>query len=55
MYPSRWQIEKMDALLGNKPTLDAIRAGKDVDAIAQLWDADLAAFREKRRAFLLYP
>jgi uncharacterized protein YbbC (DUF1343 family) len=54
VHPSEWKLEQMDALLGSKPTLDAIRDGKSVETIAHLWDRDLEAFKIKREAFLMY-
>ncbi len=53
-YPTTWKLERMEGMLGSAPTLEAIRQNKSADDIASLWDGELAAFRAKRTAFLLY-
>jgi len=42
-------------LLGDAPTLDAIRAAKSPDEIRAMWKPALDAFEERRRPHLLYP
>ncbi len=42
-------------LLGDRPTLDAIRAGKAIPAIRKMWEPALDAFEKRRRPHLLYP
>jgi uncharacterized protein YbbC (DUF1343 family) len=42
-------------LLGDAPTLEAIRAGKSADEIRAMWKPALDAFEERRRPHLLYP
>lgn len=53
-YPMTWRIEKMDGLLGDARTLDAIRSKRPLDEIVRSWDEGLAAFKAKRSGFLLY-
>lgn len=42
-------------LLGDRPTLEAIRAAKPIPEIRAMWQPALDAFEEKRRPHLLYP
>ncbi len=49
-----WKSEKLDRMFGDHATVDAIRALRSRDEIERAWQSDLAAFGEKRRAFLLY-
>ena len=53
-YPSTWKLDKMDGLLGDARTLDAIRTKRPLDEIVRAWDEGLAAFKTKRSGFLLY-
>ena len=53
-YGTTWKLDKMDGLLGSKPTLDAIRRNAPLDDVTRLWDDGIAAFRAKRATFLLY-
>jgi uncharacterized protein YbbC (DUF1343 family)/CubicO group peptidase (beta-lactamase class C family) len=54
LYPQSFNIEKFRNLLTDQRTLDAIRAGKPLAEIRALWTADLAAFKKRRAAVLLY-
>jgi len=49
-----WDPKRYDTLLVNKAVYDALLAGKSTDELVNLWKTDVAAFRERRRAFLLY-
>ncbi|HEX4514688.1 MAG TPA: exo-beta-N-acetylmuramidase NamZ domain-containing protein, partial [Polyangiaceae bacterium] len=53
-YPTTWRLEKMEGLLGDARTLDAIRTKRPLDEIVRSWEAGLAAFKTKRGGFLLY-
>jgi uncharacterized protein YbbC (DUF1343 family)/CubicO group peptidase (beta-lactamase class C family) len=53
-YPTTWRLEKMDGLLGDARTLDAIRGKRPLDEIVRGWDQGIAAFKTKRSGFLLY-
>ena len=54
LYPQDFDVAKMEKLLCHPPTLEAIRAGRSIAEIRQLWAADLAAFEVRREKFLLY-
>lgn len=49
-----WKDEGLDRLFGERTTTDAIRAGRALLDIERGWDADLAAFAERRAPYLLY-
>lgn len=53
-YPASFKLEKFNQLLQHPPTIEALRAGRSLPEIRQLWQADLDAFRRRREAFLLY-
>ncbi len=53
-YPMTWRLEKMEGLLGDARTLDAIRTKRPLDEIVRSWEDGLAAFKTKRSGFLLY-
>ncbi|MEO7113915.1 MAG: exo-beta-N-acetylmuramidase NamZ domain-containing protein [Polyangiaceae bacterium] len=52
--PTTWKLDGIASSLANAKTLDAIRAGKNVNDIQATWSNDLAAFRAKREKYLLY-
>lgn len=54
-WPERFEPERVDTLLARRDVLDALLAGRDPRSLANLWRADLEAFRARRRPFLLYP
>ena len=54
MYPGSFALPKLNTLLLDAPTLDAIREGKKLPEILQLWESELAAFRLRREAWFLY-
>ena len=53
--PRPFQIQKMNTLLANRATLDAIMAGDDPRQIAATWKQSLAEFGQRRAAAMLYP
>lgn len=55
LYPDQFALDKMQSLLQHRPTLDAIREGKTLAELKQLWTGDLAEFKKRRERFLLYP
>ena len=55
LFPDRWQTERFDRLLVHKATYEAFKAGKPVDDLIKAWAGNLQSFRERRKAFLLYP
>jgi uncharacterized protein YbbC (DUF1343 family)/CubicO group peptidase (beta-lactamase class C family) len=54
MYPKDFALEKVQTLLQDRATLEAIKAGKSLADIQQAWAAALADFKKRREAFLLY-
>jgi uncharacterized protein YbbC (DUF1343 family)/CubicO group peptidase (beta-lactamase class C family) len=54
LYPTNFTLTKLNTLLCNEATLEAIRAGKSLAEIKQGWAADLERFKTRREAFLLY-
>ncbi|HEX3150691.1 MAG TPA: exo-beta-N-acetylmuramidase NamZ domain-containing protein [Gemmataceae bacterium] len=55
LFPGQWEPKNYDRLLVHKASYDALIAGKTVAEIMKPWAADVRAFRERRRSFLLYP
>ncbi|MGZ8867522.1 MAG: exo-beta-N-acetylmuramidase NamZ domain-containing protein [Thermoanaerobaculia bacterium] len=51
-YPSRFDPDKMTRLLMHPATMDAIKAGKALGEIRELWRSD---FAERRAKYLIYP
>jgi uncharacterized protein YbbC (DUF1343 family) len=54
LYPRELKIERLSRLLAHPPTLDAIKAGKSLDAIKVLWAPERERFRERRASCLIY-
>ena len=54
LYPDRFHVEKMEKLLGDAPTLEAIRRGRPGDEFCRLWSKQWDQFESRRRAHLLY-
>ena len=54
LYPGEFALEKVEHLLQHPPTINAIRAGKTLTDIKQLWAGDLDEFKKRRERFLLY-
>jgi uncharacterized protein YbbC (DUF1343 family)/CubicO group peptidase (beta-lactamase class C family) len=54
LFPRQWEPKNLDRLLVHKASYDAFVAGKSVAEIMKPWAADVRAFRERRKAFLLY-
>ena len=55
LFPDPWETKNFDRLLVHKASYEAFLAGKSVADIMKPWAGDLRAFRERRKAFLLYP
>lgn len=53
-YPEQFNVDKMDVLMGNQATLEAIKADKSQEEIHKLWADDLEKFKERRKKYLLY-
>ena len=54
-HPKEFGLDACLKLLGDRPTLTAIRAGRALEEIAALWQAGLRRFEVRRRPHLLYP
>jgi uncharacterized protein YbbC (DUF1343 family)/CubicO group peptidase (beta-lactamase class C family) len=55
LFPDRWQVEQYDRLLVHNATFEAFKSGRRVAELTRSWSGDLRTFRERRKAFLLYP
>jgi uncharacterized protein YbbC (DUF1343 family) len=54
LYPRDFFMESIIAIIGNKSTVDAIKAQQDPRPIAESWLAGLNQFRRVRQKYLLY-
>ncbi len=54
LYPGKINFDACRFLIGNREVIDALKAGRDPQAIEDLVARDATAFEERRRAFLLY-
>ncbi|MFN7138899.1 MAG: DUF1343 domain-containing protein, partial [Limisphaerales bacterium] len=54
LYPQEFDIEKMQALLGHEATLHAIKEGKSLSEIKQIWAPDFEQFAKRRQQYLIY-
>ena len=54
LYPTVYQLEKLDRLLGHEATMEAIENGKSLAEIRESWGADLKEFAKRRELYLLY-
>jgi uncharacterized protein YbbC (DUF1343 family) len=55
LYPTQFQLAKVQRLLCNQATLDALTRGDDPRDIAATWQPSLAAFHTAVAPYLLYP
>jgi len=53
-YGTNFALAKVQTLLQDQSTIDAIKSGRTLNAIKQAWAADLAEFKKRREPFLLY-
>jgi uncharacterized protein YbbC (DUF1343 family) len=53
-HPGQFAVDKLDKLLQHAATSDAIKAGRSLGEIRNAWAAELAAFAQRRRQFLIY-
>jgi uncharacterized protein YbbC (DUF1343 family) len=54
LYPKDFAADQFNRLLANENVYDAFRQGADGRALRQIWETDLAAFRNIREKYLLY-
>jgi uncharacterized protein YbbC (DUF1343 family) len=55
MYPQQWDTSNLNRLLSDQKTADGIVTGKAVHELIGDYQAELAAFNDRRNAFLIYP
>jgi SSS family transporter len=55
LYPTQFQLAKVQTLLCNRATLEALERGDDPRSISQSWNAALGQFKAARAPYLLYP
>ena len=54
LYPGKIDFDRCKLSIGNRKTIDAMKAGAEPSAIEQAMANDLAAYMDRRKAFLLY-
>jgi uncharacterized protein YbbC (DUF1343 family)/CubicO group peptidase (beta-lactamase class C family) len=54
LYPDKFAVDKIIALLGSTAALERIRKRDAPSRIVEDWEPDLAAFRQLREKYLLY-
>lgn len=54
LYPKDYKTDKMVNLLGHKPSLEALIAGRDPRWIVDSWREDLEKFKTVREKYLIY-
>ena len=54
-HPKDWNLAKFDRLLGHPATIEAIRGGKTLAEIKQMWAEEIAQFQARRTPHLIYP
>jgi uncharacterized protein YbbC (DUF1343 family) len=54
LYPDEWQVRSFGRLLADQRVLELVTAGATVDEMQAAWEAELAAFRQRRQRFSLY-
>ncbi len=53
-YPDQFEVEKIDRLMLDKPTLEAIEDNKSLAEIRKMWKPKLTEFKARREKYLLY-
>jgi uncharacterized protein YbbC (DUF1343 family)/CubicO group peptidase (beta-lactamase class C family) len=54
LYPGQFPLEKIERLLAEPATLEAIRAGRPLKEIRALWEPALRQFEKVRAKYLMY-
>lgn len=54
LYPQDFKADPMNTLVGDDPTIAAVKAGKSIPEIKALWAPGLATYATRRKPFLLY-
>lgn len=55
LYEADWQLAKIDRLLLDQATLEALRSGANRGEVEEVFQQELGEFEERRKQFLLYP
>jgi uncharacterized protein YbbC (DUF1343 family) len=54
LYPTSWKPDKLNGIIANRGVTNAILNGRPLSDIESMWKADLDAFRNRRKKYLLY-
>jgi hypothetical protein len=54
LYRDQYKMEKLDGLMVNKASVDALMAGEDPRRVAGDWREGIERFVERRGKYLLY-
>jgi uncharacterized protein YbbC (DUF1343 family)/CubicO group peptidase (beta-lactamase class C family) len=54
LYPDAWKVDRFDALLAHRETLQGLKAGTGWRELAAAWQGPLERFLALRKAYLLY-
>ncbi len=54
LYPTQFNLARVDRLLASVNTMLSLKNNEDPRAIATAWNTELDAFRHRREAYLLY-
>jgi uncharacterized protein YbbC (DUF1343 family) len=54
LYPDTWQVDRCDALLGHRTTLEGLKRGDSRHDLEAAWKLDLERWMKQRAAYLLY-
>jgi uncharacterized protein YbbC (DUF1343 family)/CubicO group peptidase (beta-lactamase class C family) len=54
LYPSQYKVERLDRLVINKATVDALSGGQDPRRIAEGWREQIEEFQKVRAKYLIY-
>ncbi len=55
LWPQSFKVDRTLGMIGSARTLQGLRDGQDLGALASTWQDDLAVFRQRRASLLLYP
>ena len=54
LYPTQYQLDKIEPLLVNEATLKALENHEDPESIADSWRERIEQYKERRKAYLIY-
>ncbi|MGC2161746.1 MAG: serine hydrolase [Silvibacterium sp.] len=55
LYPTKYHLASIEPLLANDATLKALENHVDPQTIAESWQEDIQQYKERRKAYLIYP